>query len=150
MKLAGLERRSILKNKNLWEALFLVIFIVLYKPPIFKEIEKLFESVFYVVMDIRSFRSNLATPQAGEHILPPSVQEMLRLLRNQNVAFYRVSERIKSAEGGLLYQRIVESAWPRKISPECHHEFVFISELERFPKCKEVGRGKEVALVLCR
>ncbi len=135
--------------RKLGMAVFLAVFLILYRPPIGKSIENLMRSTFHAVRDFRSFQANLATPNSGEQVLPAPVREMLALLRAHHLTAYRVSERIMTAEETLIYQRIVESAWPRRIDSRSGHEFRFVSEPPT-PGCAEIERKKEISLVLCR
>lgn len=60
-------------------------------------------------------------PRAGEReALPRCVLAMLWLLEKHDVRAYRYSDRIGSSP--LLYQRIVEAAWPRR--PEAGAPFL--------------------------
>lgn len=149
MKSRDLTKNNILKNIKLQAAILLVVFVILYKPPIVEAIGNLFRSTFYAVTDIQSFRVKLKTPHAGEYVLPAAVQEMLALLRTHHLDSYQISAQMEKAENGEIYQRIVESAWPRRISPKSNNKFIFISELNDASICVEKHRGKEVALVLC-
>ena len=79
--------------------------------------------------------------------MPPAVQEMLALLKTNKIVSYQISEKIK--RDALLHQRIVESAWPRKMSNESNYKLTFICELDKLHNCREIERGKEVVLVFC-
>jgi len=138
---------KIWKNRKLWAAIFLIVFLTLFKPPIMDTIGQRFRCVYYVITDLQSFQRNLTTPHAGEQVLPSAAQEMLALLRSHQVVSYNLSGKIVNHI--LLHQRIVEAAWPRRMSPESHHKLILISELDHTSDCKEVERGKEVALVFC-
>ena len=148
MKLRGLTNQATWKNKNLLKIFLLIVFLILFKPPIVETIGKLFRCTFFAITDIRSFQLNLTTPRTGEHILPPAVQEMLALLRRHQIISYNISGKIMNDP--TLHQRIVESAWPRRMSPESNYKFIFISELDNSSNCIEIERRKEVALVFCR
>lgn len=145
-------REKIHKNtwnsRKLWMAIFLVVFVVFYRPPIVKSIENLFRSTFHAARNFRAFQSNLEMPNAGEQMLPASVREMLALLRTHRLDTYRVSERIMTAEEALIYQRIVESAWPRRMDSGSGHEFRFAFE-PATSGCTEIERKKEVAMTAC-
>jgi len=138
---------KIWKNGKLWATIFLIIFLIVFKPPIVDTIGQRFRCLFHVITDIQSFHRNLITPNTGEHVLPSAVQEMLALLSSHQVVSYNLSRKILNHT--LLHQRIVESAWPRKMSPESNNKLILISELDSSPNCKEVERRKEVALVFC-
>jgi len=73
---------------------------------------------------------------------------MLALLRSHQIISYNISGKIMNDPA--LHQRIVESAWPRRMSPESNYKFIFISELDNSSNCREIERRKEVALVFCR
>lgn len=149
MKRSDKIDRGILNRRKLWIAIILAAFVILYRPPIGKSIENVFRSALHVARDFKTFQSNLETPNAGEHVLPPSVREMLTLLRAHRLDTYRVSEGIAAADEALIYQRIVESAWPRRMDPRSGHEFRFVFE-PATSGCTQIERKKEVALVFCR
>lgn len=148
MKLMALINKSIWKNKSLRVMPFLAVFLILMKLPIMDTVGHHFRCVFNVAANFHSFQSNLAIPHAGEHALPSAIQEMLALLRGRQVDSYSISGKIMNDL--LLHERIVESAWPRKMSPDSHYKLMFIFELDRYAHCREIERRKEVALVFCR
>jgi hypothetical protein len=150
MKLKNLTDKEMWKNRNLWAAILLVVFVGFYKPPIVEAIGKLFGSTFFAAINFQSFQSNLKTPHAGEYVLPSAVKEMLAFLRTHQLASYQLSEQITKKENLLIYQSIVESAWPSRIDPKSNYKFIFITELNDISNCEEKERGKEVALVFCR
>jgi hypothetical protein len=149
MKLKSMINKNIWRSRSLWVAVFLFVFVILYKPSIVEAIGNLFRDTFNAIKEIQSFQVNLKTPHSGEHVLPPAVQEMLALLKAHQLDSYQVSEQIIRPENCQIYQRIVESAWPRRIDPKGNHKFVLISELDNFPNCVIKERKKEVALVFC-
>jgi len=149
MKMRDKSSRNIKKNKKIWAVILLVVFVILYKPPIVEAIGNLFRSAFYALTDIQPFQLNLKTPHAGEHVLPSAVQEMLTLLRAHHLNDYQISERIRIAENGLIHQRIIESAWPIRMNPKSDSKFIFISETDTTTNCMEIERKKEIALVFC-
>jgi len=119
MKLRKPIDNKIWKNRKLWAAIFLIVFLTLFKPPIMDTIGQRFRCVYYVITDLQSFQRNLTTPHAGEQVLPSAAQEMLALLRSHQVVSYNLSGKIVNHI--LLHQRIVEAAWPRRMSPESYH-----------------------------
>lgn len=143
-----LINKSVWKSKSLRAIPFLAVFLILIKLPIMDTIGHQFRCVFNVATNFHSFQSNLRTPHAGEQALPSAIQEMLALLRGRQVDSYTISGKIM--KDLLLHERIVESAWPRKMSPESNYKLMFIFELDRYSHCREVERRKEVALVFCR
>jgi hypothetical protein len=147
MKLKELSNRAIWKNRKLQALFLLIIFALLFKPPINEAIGRLLGSSFHDLTDFKSFDMNLTTPHIGEHMLPSSVQEMLALLRSHQVDSYQISGKIM--KNTLLHQRIVESAWPRKMSAKSNYKIIFISEFDNSSGCREIDRKKEVALVFC-
>jgi len=73
---------------------------------------------------------------------------MLYLLKKHQLESYQVSEQIRTAGRGFIYQRLVESAWPRKISENSKIKIIFISEMGGLLNHTILERGQEVALVL--
>lgn len=141
--------KGVLSHRKIWVAVLIAVFVILHRPPIGKSIENVFRSALHAARDFKTFQSNLETPNAGQHVLPASVREMMALLRSHRLDNYRVSERIATAQEALIYQRIVESAWPRRMDSASGHEFRFVSE-PATSGCTEIERRKEVALVFCR
>lgn len=150
MKTKNSANKNILKNRNLWAAILLILFVCFYKPPIVEAIGKLFVSTFHSAINFQSFQSNLKTPHAGEHILPSAVQEMLGFLRTHQLDSYQLSEQIMDKKNVLIYQRIVESAWPRRTNPQSNYKLILVDELNDYSNCEVKEQGKEAALVFCR
>ena len=148
MKLSGIANKRIWKSRKLWAVILLGVFLIFFRPPVPDSIGQSFRCVFRVVTHLQSFKENLTTPYSGEQILPSAVQEMLSLLRKHKLSSYHISRKIKADP--LLHQRIVESAWPRRMSPDSHYQFIFISDPDHSRNCREVERRKEVVLVFCR
>ncbi len=147
MKLRDLTNKNIWINRKLWVLILLVAFLIIFRPPILDTIAQRFRCAIYVATNIQSFQMNANTPHAGEHVLPSAVQEMLALLRSHRVVSYYISGEIMNDP--LLHQRIVESAWPRRMAPESKYKFIFIPELDNSSNCREIERRKEVVLVFC-
>ena len=150
MKWNDMVQKDFLKNKKHRIVVLIAIFVFLYKPPIVETVGNLFRSSYHVVRDFSSFQTNLQTPHSGEQVLPPAVQEMLTFIRAYHLKNYQISEEISTAENGLIYQRIIESAWPIKMDPKSKNRFIFVSERDSTFDCVEKERKKEIALVCCR
>jgi hypothetical protein len=150
MKTRNSDNKDILKNRNLWAAILMILFVCFYKPPIVEAIGKLFRSTFYAAINFQSFQTNLKMPHAGENILPSAVQEMLALLQTHQLDSYQLSEQISNKKNILIYQRIVESAWPRRTDPKSNYKLILVNELDDYSDCEVKERGKEAALVFCR
>lgn len=147
MKLSGLNYKAIWRNIHVKVALLLIVFFIFFSSAIINTIGQRFRTVYYIAKDMRSFYLHLAIPHAGEQVLPSAVQEMLALLRAHQLNSYRLSEKI--TKDPLINQRIVESAWPRRMSAESKFKFVFLTELDHSSPCREIDRRKEIALVFC-
>jgi hypothetical protein len=90
--------------------------------------------------------SEVARPGTGEHVLPLPVQAMLALLRGHGVNSYRVSAKITADP--LIYQRIVESAWP--IRPDRTATWYITFATEALPaSCRSLDRQDDVVLARC-
>jgi hypothetical protein len=113
-------------------------------------IGKLLGSTFSAAINFQSFQTNLKTPHAGENILPSAVQEMLAFLRIHQLDSYQISEQIRNEKNVLIYQRIVESAWPRRTDLKSNYKLILVNELDDYSDCEVKERGKEAALVFCR
>jgi len=150
MKLKNLTDKKMWKNRNLWAAILLILFVCFYKPPIVEAIGKVFGSTFFAAINFQSFQSNLKTPRAGEYVLPSAVKEMLVFLRAHQLESYEISEQMKNKKNITIHQRIVESAWPIRIDPKSKYKLIFINESDDYSNCTVKERGKEAALVFCR
>lgn len=93
-----------------------------------------------------SFNANLNTPRAGEFVLPPSVREMLDMLRRHGLPTYEISSAFHG--NGWVVQQIVASAWPKRYEPGAAARFLMNGE--PVPgNCDLIERQETVALVYC-
>jgi hypothetical protein len=130
---------------------FLVVLVFIITLVLFNSIEgtfrDLFQTTLRTVKNLNQFNQNLDTPQAGEDILPLSVQEMLTLLRTHDLNSYQLSSGI--AADVWAYMQIIATAWPRKFESSAKDRFFLISE--PIPSnCTLKAKKKEVSLVHCR
>lgn len=146
----NISGKKVLADIRLRAFALLVVFVCFYKPPIVEAIGKVFGSTFNAAVNFQSFQSNLATPRAGEQVLPPAVQEMLGFLNAQRLDSYELSANMNTRENMLLRQRIIESAWPIKINYNSKYKLILIDELNTYSKCDLKDRGREASLVFCR
>ena len=90
--------------------------------------------------------SELVEPRGGERVLPPPVQDMLTLLRDQGVRGYRVSPRI--AKDPLISQRVLEGAWP--IRPDDDAPWYLAYAADALPdRCQPYARQEDIVLAHC-
>jgi hypothetical protein len=94
----------------------------------------------------RDFQTNVNTPRAGEdRVLPNAVQEMLAIVRSQELQRYEISEGL--AANPWVTQQLVASAWPSKRQNDAAWRFVLNDEPA--PGCTLTERRTEVTLVHC-
>mgnify|MGYP001109620523 FL=1 len=91
--------------------------------------------------------NNLLTPHTGLEVLPEPVQQMLTFIDNYEITSYRLSPQL-SADYHIV-QRIVESAWPLRMTDQATSVFTAIDETNDFPACELIDQAEEVALVNC-
>ncbi len=91
--------------------------------------------------------NNLLTPHTGLEVLPVPVQQMLALIDEHEITSYRLSPQM-SADYHIV-QRIVESAWPLRMSDQALSVFIALDETEDFSACELIDQAEEVALVNC-
>jgi len=91
--------------------------------------------------------NNLLTPHTGLEVLPEPVQQMLALIEEHKITSYRLSPQM-SADYHIV-QRIVESAWPLRMSEQATSVFTAIDETGDFPACQVIDQAEEVSLVNC-
>jgi len=144
--------KTLINNRQLWTAFLLLLFLAVFTPRIPQTIIHLFQASYGAVSNFQYFRNNVETPDAGRQILPLPVQEMLQLLDKYQLGSYGLSPRmIGSQEPAmiLIFQRIIESSWPKRFEPASKYKFIFIDELDKMPGCIEREREKEIILVSC-
>lgn len=88
------------------------------------------------------------TGRAGETVLPPKVQAMLALLRENRVESYRYSDTIAQDPDTSVVQRIAEGAYPIRWSANARHVLLSSSE-PLVAMCKAVASRQEVVLAHC-
>jgi len=121
-------------------------------PPFWGWVWKTREDIAFVATHIASrdgwtsFTANLDTPQAGEFILPPSVQEMLDMLRRRGLPAFEISTTLYANE--WVRQQIIASAWPKRFEPGTAARF--LAKDEAIPvNCDLIERQETVTLVYC-
>jgi hypothetical protein len=94
----------------------------------------------------RSMLRDLVTPNSGEYVLPPPVRDMLALLRQREIQEYALSPQISADV--LLNQRIIESAFPRRMVPTSPYLLTRVGE--QLPaKCRPMAVEKGIQLAAC-
>lgn len=90
---------------------------------------------------------NLFTPHSGQGVLPPQVITMISILNENGVESYKLSE--KYSADVVIYQRIVEGAWP--IRPDNNSSFTLIAtdEMDNYKDCLTIDKKEDVVLVNC-
>jgi hypothetical protein len=89
---------------------------------------------------------NLATPGAGEQVLPASVRTMILLLRAHGAERYRCSRAIERDE--LIRQRLLEGALPIRYHPDA--PYLVSTSAEPLPAaCTPVASREGVILARC-
>jgi len=91
--------------------------------------------------------NNLMTPHTGLEVLPGPVQQMLALIDEHAITSYRLSPQLNADYH--IVQRIVESAWPLRMTEQAANVFTALDETDDFPACKLIDQAEEVALVNC-
>jgi uncharacterized membrane protein YbhN (UPF0104 family) len=89
---------------------------------------------------------DLVTSNSGEQVLPPLVREMLALLRQRDILEYALSPQI--AADLLLNQRIIESAFPRRVVPTAPYLLARVGE-QLPPKCGPLAVEMGIQLAWC-
>lgn len=124
-----------------------VLILLLLTSPVLQTLTFLWTFNTEVVLRAQSPLSDLFTTGAGQQVLPEQVQQMLGLMDSHQISTYRLSQDLTGDP--LTYQRIVESAWPRRLTPSSPYLFLLRSELEVDPTCVRIDQEKEIALVYC-
>ncbi len=124
-----------------------VLILFLFITPVFQTLVFLWDFNTNVVLRAQSPLSELFAAGAGREVLPERVQEMLKLMGSHRIGAYRLSEQLSG--DALTYQRIVESAWPRRLKPTAPYLFLLRSELEVNQTCVRIAQEREIALEYC-
>ena len=83
-------------------------------------------------------------PRAGEDRLPPAAQIMIKFLRENKTTQYQLSPKAYD----LVSQRIVEGAWPIRVTESAPARFYLVAEA--LPKnCKKKGEESGIVFALC-
>lgn len=123
----------------------LCIALVIENTEVKPSIDDLFESLLNTVTNDSNIRSDMLTPGAGLERLSPVVLEMLQLIEDNELDTYGISQRLR--QDGYVMQRITESAWPIKRTPESSFTFYLIEESPLDSGGSKLTEGKEVLLV---
>lgn len=91
--------------------------------------------------------NNLMLPRTGLDVLPEPVLQMLDMIDEHELTNYRLSP--KYNENYRIVQRIVESAWPLRMTEQAANVFTMIDETDNFSTCTLIDQSEEVALVNC-
>ncbi len=92
--------------------------------------------------------NEIVRPGSGLQVLPEQVLQMLKLIKKYDLQDYKVSTAIR--RNSLVYQRIIESAWPVRLALNSHYQFRLNTEAPAGEQCKVLGRQKDVSLDYCR
>ncbi len=92
--------------------------------------------------------SNLFTPHSGQGVLPSKVLDMISILNKNDVETYKLSEKFSSDI--VIYQRIVEGAWPIKPDNNSAFTLIAIDEMDKYKDCITIDEIEDVVLVNCR
>lgn len=92
--------------------------------------------------------SNLFTPLSGQGVLPPQVLNMISIMNENDVKTYKLSENFSADI--VIYQRIVEGAWPIKPDTNSAFTLIAIDEMDKYKDCITIDEIEDVVLVNCR
>jgi hypothetical protein len=91
--------------------------------------------------------SNFFTPNSGQGVLPAKVLTMISILKENNIESYKISD--KFSNDIVIYQRIVEGAWPIKLENTSSYTLISTEELNLYNGCKTIDEKEDVILVDC-
>jgi hypothetical protein len=100
-----------------------------------------------VIQHPKAGLTTLFTPEAGLDVLPPKVLSMISMLKQHNIDTYKLSD--KFSQDVVIYQRLVEGAWP--IRPESDSKYTLLApeELSAYQNCSIVEKIEDSILVNC-
>jgi hypothetical protein len=124
-----------------------VLAIVLFNTPTVDTLVKLKQSNSSTFQNITHDLSDVLSPNSGQEVLSAKVQQMLSLLKTNNISGYELSNFL--VQDALTHERIIESAWPIKLKRKSLYLLCDIEEIKFYPDCDVIDQRKDVALVHC-
>ncbi|MCO5142342.1 MAG: hypothetical protein M9962_04535 [Oligoflexia bacterium] len=123
----------------------LVLFLILFQN-VGKTFDDLRRSTFRTLGDFASGEApKLSQAREGENIIEAQAREVIYLLRENRIEKYSVSKLI---EKEYWYHRIVEGAWPIRISTQATTKI--FSNIETLPtECKKIGASHGFVIASC-
>jgi cation transport regulator ChaB len=137
----------IAKRAKIFIIIIFLIVICIISSDSMKTINDLVQFNLETIHNPISFVNNIGLPNSGRDILPKKVQQMVFLLENNHVSSYQISEDLRS--NGLIYQRIIEVAWPIRKDEEANYVLINFYELGFYSDCDIVAEKGKIALVYC-
>lgn len=125
----------------------LILVIIIPNKNILATMSQLRDIDFPTLQHPKAALTNLFTANSGQDVLSGQVQSMLSLLQVNHLENYQLSNTL--ANDPLVYQRIIEAAWPIKMSLKSKYYFVLIGEINSYPTCTIIDQRKDVALAKC-
>ena len=96
--------------------------------------------------DFKTVQNTIFSPNSGLNVLPIHALELSVILeKNPQIVEFSLSDSLQTDP--YLYQRIIESNWPKKFVASSPFLFVKTSELSEFKSLKPLARGESVTLV---
>jgi hypothetical protein len=125
---------------------FVLVILVSYSP-VLETWANLRRSNLDAIQSPRQTLTKIFTPNAGQEVLPPQVQQMLSLLKANRITSYQLSDQLNSDP--LTNQRITEASWPIKKDPKAYYLLRYLNETIKQPSCITIDKRKEIALDYC-
>jgi hypothetical protein len=91
--------------------------------------------------------TTLFTANAGIDVLPPKILSMISMLKQNNIDTYKLSE--KFSQDVVIYQRLVEGAWPIRLETDSKYTLLAPEELSAYQNCSIVEKNEDAILVNC-
>lgn len=95
----------------------------------------------------KSVLVNLFSPNTGLEVLPIPVQNMLSMLHSNSIDSFKLSDVF--AVNPEITQRIVESAWPKKLVDNSPYVFITTNEADLYKNCLVIDDSEDLTLVDC-
>lgn len=146
--LIGLYFMALLYRRHLFRLLAIsVLALVLWETPVVNTVGQIRQAALDALAQPAVSLMEIFTPNFGLYVLPRQVQHSLELLTANEVEDFRLSDGL--ANNLLYYQRINESAWPKKMALDSQYLLIALDEIfPNFP-CTIIEQKKDVALAYC-
>lgn len=131
------------------KALFIlpILAMTIFQLPVLNTLLEIQKLSFDTLIHPKSALTNIFKPNSGQEYLPVQIQNMNTLLNNHDIPSFQLSDKI--ADDPMLFQRITEVAWPRKLDNSSQVYLISREELNLYPLCNILDQREDIILAEC-